>query len=38
MHEASAKLDFEKAALLRDQLLEVRARLGSGESVEPSES
>src|SRR5688572_23410973 len=30
MREASAALDFERAAILRDQLLEVRARLGSG--------
>jgi len=28
MNEASAMLDFERAALLRDELLEVRARLG----------
>jgi excinuclease ABC subunit B len=30
MREASAALDFERAATLRDQLLEVRARLGDG--------
>jgi excinuclease ABC subunit B len=30
MRDASAALDFERAATLRDQLLEVRARLGSG--------
>lgn len=30
MKEASARQDFERAAVLRDQLLEVRARLGSG--------
>jgi excinuclease ABC subunit B len=30
MKEASARLDFERAAVLRDQLLEVRAKLGSG--------
>jgi excinuclease ABC subunit B len=29
MREAAAALDFERAATLRDQLLEVRARLGS---------
>jgi excinuclease ABC subunit B len=28
MKEASAKLDFERAALLRDELLEIRVRLG----------
>ncbi len=33
MKEASARLDFERAAVLRDQLLEVRARLGSGTAV-----
>jgi excinuclease ABC subunit B len=30
MKEASDRLDFERAAILRDQLLEVRAKLGSG--------
>ena len=30
MREASAALDFERAARLRDQLLDVRAKLGSG--------
>ncbi|MBX6362805.1 MAG: excinuclease ABC subunit UvrB [Gemmatimonadetes bacterium] len=30
MREAAATLDFERAALLRDQLLEVRAKLGAG--------
>ena len=30
MREAAAALDFERAARLRDQLLDVRARLGSG--------
>ena len=30
MRDASAALDFERAARLRDQLLEVRAKLGSG--------
>jgi excinuclease ABC subunit B len=30
MRDASAAMDFERAATLRDQLLEVRARLGSG--------
>ncbi len=29
MQEAAAKLDFERAALLRDELLEVKARLGA---------
>ena len=29
MQDAAAKMDFEKAALLRDQLLEVKAKLGS---------
>jgi excinuclease ABC subunit B len=29
MKEASDRLDFERAAILRDQLLEVRAKLGS---------
>jgi excinuclease ABC subunit B len=32
MRAASAALDFERAALLRDQLLELRAQLGSGSS------
>ncbi|HSJ25207.1 MAG TPA: excinuclease ABC subunit UvrB [Longimicrobiales bacterium] len=30
MKDASAAMDFERAATLRDQLLEVRAQLGSG--------
>jgi excinuclease ABC subunit B len=30
MRDASAALDYERAARLRDQLLEVRAKLGSG--------
>jgi excinuclease ABC subunit B len=34
MNEAAAMLDFEKAALLRDELLEVRARLGSKAGAE----
>jgi len=29
MTEAAASQDFERAAVLRDELLEVRARLGS---------
>jgi excinuclease ABC subunit B len=29
MREAAAKLDFERAALLRDELLEVKNRLGT---------
>jgi excinuclease ABC subunit B len=29
MREAAAKLDFERAALLRDELLEVKTRLGT---------
>jgi excinuclease ABC subunit B len=33
MREAAAALDFERAATLRDQLLEVRARLGSAAST-----
>jgi excinuclease ABC subunit B len=33
MNEASVRLDYERAAILRDQLLEVRARLGSGAAV-----
>ena len=28
MREAAARLDFERAALLRDELLEVKNRLG----------
>ncbi|MGH7501433.1 MAG: excinuclease ABC subunit UvrB [Longimicrobiales bacterium] len=35
MKEASAMLDFERAAVLRDELLEVKARLGS---TQPSPS
>ena len=31
MKEASARMDFERAAVLRDELLEVRARLGARE-------
>jgi excinuclease ABC subunit B len=30
MREASAALDYERAARLRDQLLDVKAKLGSG--------
>jgi excinuclease ABC subunit B len=30
MREAAAAMDFERAALLRDQLLEAKAKLGSG--------
>jgi excinuclease ABC subunit B len=33
MREASAALDFERAAKLRDQLLDVRAKLGSRETT-----
>jgi excinuclease ABC subunit B len=32
MRDAAAALDYERAALLRDQLLDVRVRLGSGAS------
>jgi excinuclease ABC subunit B len=35
MRAAAAALDFERAALLRDQLLDVRARLGSGAGRAP---
>ena len=35
MREASAALDFERAAKLRDQLLDVRAKLGSRETTPP---
>jgi excinuclease ABC subunit B len=35
MRDASAALDFERAARLRDQLLEVKARLGSGAGSAP---
>ncbi|HEX6135366.1 MAG TPA: excinuclease ABC subunit UvrB [Longimicrobiales bacterium] len=35
MREASAALDFERAARLRDQLLEVKAKLGSGAGSAP---
>jgi len=36
MNEAAAMLDFEKAAVLRDELLEVRAKLGSKAAVASS--
>jgi excinuclease ABC subunit B len=36
MREASAALDFERAARLRDQLLEVRAKLGRGAGSAPA--
>jgi excinuclease ABC subunit B len=36
MRDASARLDFERAALLRDQLLEVRARLGGPTNSSPA--
>jgi excinuclease ABC subunit B len=35
MRAAAVALDFERAALLRDQLLEARARLGSGAGTRP---
>jgi excinuclease ABC subunit B len=35
MREAAVALDFERAALLRDQLLEARARLGGGAGTRP---
>jgi excinuclease ABC subunit B len=35
MREAAAALDFERAATLRDELLEVKARLGSGAGSRP---
>jgi excinuclease ABC subunit B len=35
MRDAAAALDFERAATLRDQLLEVKARLGSGAGSPP---
>jgi excinuclease ABC subunit B len=35
MREAAAALDFERAATLRDELLEVKARLGSGAGSTP---
>jgi excinuclease ABC subunit B len=35
MREAAVALDFERAALLRDQLLEAKARLGSGAGSRP---
>ena len=40
MQEASIRLDFEKAAVLRDQLLDIRAKLGreQEETAEPSTS
>jgi excinuclease ABC subunit B len=34
MNEAAAMLDFERAALVRDELLDVRAKLGSKPGVE----
>ncbi|MDR0788063.1 MAG: excinuclease ABC subunit UvrB [Gemmatimonadota bacterium] len=33
MRDAAARLDFERAALLRDQLLEVKATLGGGKKT-----
>jgi excinuclease ABC subunit B len=33
MHEAAANLEFEKAAALRDELLELRKQIGGNESV-----
>jgi excinuclease ABC subunit B len=33
MHEAAANLEFEKAAALRDELLELRKQVGGNESV-----
>jgi excinuclease UvrABC helicase subunit UvrB len=38
MQDASAALDFEQAALLRDQLLEVRAKLETGTRVSSGRS
>jgi excinuclease ABC subunit B len=35
MRAAAVALDFERAALLRDQLMEARARLGSGAGARP---
>jgi excinuclease ABC subunit B len=35
MKEAATAMDYERAATLRDQLLEVRARLGSGAGTRP---
>jgi excinuclease ABC subunit B len=35
MRDAAAALDFERAATLRDELLEVKARLGSGAGSTP---
>jgi excinuclease ABC subunit B len=35
MRAAAAALDFERAALLRDQLMEARARLGGGAGARP---
>jgi excinuclease ABC subunit B len=35
MRDASSALDYERAARLRDQLLEVRAKLGSGAGSAP---
>ena len=32
MQEASANLEFERAALLRDQIMEVKSGSGSGEN------
>ncbi|HET9663918.1 MAG TPA: helicase-related protein, partial [Burkholderiales bacterium] len=36
MKEASEMLDYERAAVLRDELLEVRARLGSTQQASPA--
>jgi excinuclease ABC subunit B len=33
MREASAAMDFERAATLRDELLEIRAKLGTGTGI-----
>jgi excinuclease ABC subunit B len=35
MREAAAALDFERAAVVRDQLLEVKAKLGTGAGSRP---
>jgi excinuclease UvrABC helicase subunit UvrB len=36
MHEAAVSLDFERAASLRDELTEVRSRLGDPTGTAPS--
>ncbi len=38
MRDAAAQLDFERAALLRDQLLEVRAQMDGGKKAKPAGS